>query len=79
MSNRTVSNRAPKPVEWQAARGVVNVLDAAAQITMAIQGGRHAFVGKEINDLAALETSLSLDTQDVRNLDPYDAKYEILT
>ena len=61
-SNRTASNRAPKPVEWQAAREVVSVLDDAAQITKAIQGARHAFVGKAINDLAVLETSLSLDT-----------------
>ena len=62
LSNRTASNRAPKPVEWQAAREVVSVLDDAAQITKSIQGGRHAFVGKAINDLAVLETSLSLDT-----------------
>ena len=41
---------------------VVSVLDDAAQITKSIQGGRHAFVGKAINDLAVLETSLSLDT-----------------
>ena len=65
LSNRTVSNRAPKPVEWQAAREFVSILDDAAQITKAIQGGRHAFVGKAINDLAVLETSLSLDTQDI--------------
>ena len=67
-----MSNRAPKPVEWQAAREVVSVLDDAAQITKAIEGGHHAFVGKAINDLAVLETSLSLDTQDIRSLDPYD-------
>ena len=66
LSNRTVSNRTPKPVEWQAAREVVSVLDDAAQITKAIQGSRHAFEGKAINDLAVLETSLSLDTQDDR-------------
>ena len=58
LSNRTASNRAPKPVEWQAAQEVVSVLDDAAQITKAIRGGRHAFVGKAINDLAVvLETS----------------------
>ena len=72
LSNRTVGNRALKPVEWQAVREVVSVLHDAAEITKAIQGGRHAFVGKAINDLAVLETSLSLDTQDIRNLDPYD-------
>ena len=72
LSNRTVSNRAPKPVEWQAAREVFSVLDDAAQITKAIQRGRHTFVGKAINDLAVLETSLSLNTQGIRSLDPYD-------
>ena len=51
---------------------MVSVLDDAAQITKAIQGGHHAFVGKAINDLAVLETSLSLETQDIRSLDPYD-------
>ena len=52
LSNRTVNNRAPKPVEWQAAREVVSVLDDAAQIIKDIQRGCHAFVGKAINDLA---------------------------
>ena len=69
LSNRTVSNRAAKPVEWQAVREVISVLDNAAQ---AIQGGRHAFVGKAINDLAVLETKLSLDPQDIRSLELYD-------
>ena len=72
LSNRTVSNRALKPVEWQASREVVTFLDDAAQITKAIQRGHHAFVGKAINNLTVLETSLSLDTQDIRSLDPYD-------
>ena len=70
LSNRTARNRALRPIEWQAARKVVSVIDDAAQITKGIQGGRHAFVGKAINDLA--ETSLPLDTEDIRSLDPYD-------
>ena len=36
------------------------------------KGAANAFGGKAINDLAVLETSLSLDTQDIRSLDPYD-------
>ena len=67
-----MSNRAPKPAEWEEAREFVSILDDAAQITMTIQGGRHAFVGKATDDLTVLETSLSLDTQGIRSLDPYD-------
>ena len=34
--------------------------------------GPQSFVGKANNDLAVLEISLSLDTQDILSLDPYD-------
>ena len=59
----------PKPSIRSLLRDVPTRLPAR---TKAIQGGRHAFVDKAINDLAVLETSLSLDTQEIRSLDPYD-------
>lgn len=72
MGNRIVNQRAPDQVEWQAVREVVSVLDEAAQLNTQVQGGQHAFVGKAINDFTVLHQSLTLATQEIRSLDPYD-------
>ena len=72
LGNRTVSNRAPNPTDWLAVQQVVSVLDEAAQLTAQVQGGHHAFVGKAINDFAVLTELLNEDTQEIRNMDPYD-------
>ena len=64
--------RALYPLEWQAALEVTSILDPAAMVNTQIQGGRHAFVGKAINDFTMLYESFAFDTQDIRTLDPPD-------
>ena len=46
-----------------------SILDPAAIVTAQIQGGRHGFIGKAINDFTCLFSSMVDDTQEIRDLD----------
>eukprot|EP00903_Cladosiphon_okamuranus_P020866 g19162.t1 len=76
LANRTIIKRQPTPAQWQATREVVSVLADASLVSTQIQGGPHGFVGKSINSLYVLLSSLALDTQDILRLDPFDGTAE---
>ena len=50
---------------------LVSILDDSARINKQIQGGRHAFVGQAINDLAILHAALEDPVQEIRCLQPW--------
>ena len=75
---RHLSNRALLPMEWQAVRDLVSVLDDQALVSTRTGGGGHAFLGQVITGFAILLSSLSDCTQEIRYLDPWnDLKKEI--
>ena len=67
--NNHFSSRALHATEWRSIREFTSILDPAAIVTAQIQGGRHGFIGKAINDYTCLFSSMVDDTQEVRDLD----------
>lgn len=59
-------------MEWRAIRQLVSILDPPAVVTAQIQGGRHGFIGKAINDLTCLFSSLLFETQEIRDVNDPD-------
>ena len=67
--NNHFSSRALHATEWRSIRQFASILDPAAIVTAQIQGGRHGFIGKAINDFTCLFSSMVDDTQEIRDLD----------
>ena len=67
--NNHFSSRALHATEWRSIRQFASILDPAAIVIAQIQGGRHGFIGKAINDFTCLFSSMVDDTQEIRDLD----------
>ena len=67
--NNHFSSRALYATEWRSIWQFASILDSAAIVTAQIQGARHGFIGKEINDSTCLFSSMVDDTQEIRDLD----------
>ena len=66
--NNHFSSRALHATEWRSVRQFARSLDPAAIVTAQIQGGRHGFIEKAINDFTCLFSSMVDDTQEIRTL-----------